>query len=66
MKKLRQIIREEVKKIMSESRLERAISGLRVSNVTERPNGVDIVVSDGRTSKVVSIKGNPEINIEQI
>jgi galactitol-specific phosphotransferase system IIB component len=66
MKRLRQIIREEVKKIMSESRLERAISGLRVSNVTERPNGVDIVVSDGRTSKVVSIKGNPEINIEQI
>jgi hypothetical protein len=64
--KLRQIIREEASKIISEGRLERSISGYRISNVTEREDGVDLVVSDGRTSKVISFRGNPEINIERI
>jgi len=69
--KLRKIVREELQKLnerrpISASRLDDALSGLRISNVNAHGKNVTIVASDGRTSKALTIEGDPDFKIERI
>lgn len=67
--KLRQLIREETRKILNERpvadyQLE-SLEGLRVTNVNARGRNITIALSDGSTSKSLVIKGDPEFEIRR-